>query len=146
MHAQSKQTNCTEDQVDAYSGHINSPGYPGEYPNNVNWTRIIPFGNQRASVNFTILDLDTETCCGYLKIEKVELVPCCNTIVLCQGCRNQSNSIIAEGRQFRVSFISDSSVTKRGFNLYWQANTSVDREENHYTSQLVGESGEITSL
>ncbi|XP_078311355.1 scavenger receptor cysteine-rich domain-containing protein DMBT1-like [Crassostrea virginica] len=148
MHAQSKQriANCTEDQVDAYRGHINSPGYPGEYPNNVNLTRIISFGYQRASVNFTILDLDAESCCDYLKIEKVELVPCCNTSVLCQGCRNQSNSIIAEGRQFRVSFISDSSVTKRGFKLYWQAKTSVEREETHYTRQLGGESGEITSL
>ena len=68
MHAQSKQTNCNEDQVDAYRGHINSPGYPGEYPNNINWTRIISFGNQRSSVNFTILDLDTETCCDYLKV------------------------------------------------------------------------------
>ena len=73
MHAQSKQrtSNCTEDQVDAYRGHINSPGYPGEYPNNVNLTRIISFGNQRASVNFTILDLDAESCCDYLKVHVI---------------------------------------------------------------------------
>ena len=72
MHALSKQKNCTEDQVDAYTGHINSPGYPGEYPNNVNLTRIISFGNKRASVNFTILDLEGETnsadCYDYLKV------------------------------------------------------------------------------
>lgn len=72
MHAQSKQTYCTEDLVDENRGRLNSPGYPGFYPNNVNSTRIISFGNKRASVNFTILDFNVEEpspdCYDYLKV------------------------------------------------------------------------------
>ena len=73
MHAESKQINCTEDnRADANRGQLNSPAYPGEYPNNVNLTRIISFGYKRASVNFTILDLESETnsadCYDYLKV------------------------------------------------------------------------------
>lgn len=63
---------CREDQIDGNSGQISSPGYPGEYPNNVNSTRIISFGATSTRVNFTILDLDAETngfaCLDYLKL------------------------------------------------------------------------------
>ena len=73
MHDESKQINCTEDDMaDANLGKLNSPAYPGEYPNNINLTKIISFGNKRASVNFTILDLEAETnsadCFDYLKV------------------------------------------------------------------------------
>ena len=69
---ESKQKNCSEDVDDKVSGHILSPGYPYEYPNNLNYTRIILTGN-KTSVNFSILSLEAETdgeydCYDYLKV------------------------------------------------------------------------------
>lgn len=63
---------CTKDVDNKVSGHILSPGYPYEYPNNLNYTRIILIGN-KTSVNFSILDLESETrgesdCYDYLKV------------------------------------------------------------------------------
>ena len=69
---------CTEDQIGGKSGQISSPGYPDEYQNNVNFTRIISFGATRTRVNFTILDLDAETkgagCYDYLKVNILLLI------------------------------------------------------------------------
>lgn len=69
---------CTEDQIGGKSGQISSPGYPDEYPNDVNFTRIISFEATGTRVNFTILDLDAETngagCYDYLKVNILLIV------------------------------------------------------------------------
>ena len=69
---------CKEDQFGGNSGQISSPGYPDEYQNNVNFTRIISFGATRTRVNFTILDLYAETngagCYDYLKVNILLLI------------------------------------------------------------------------
>lgn len=55
---------------------MSSPNYPGNYPNNINYTRIIDTGNTNTSVNFTILDLEAETfdngnCLDYLRVSVI---------------------------------------------------------------------------
>ena len=68
----SKRTYYTE-YLECNSGQITSPGYPCNYPNNVNYTWIIQTGNNRTSVNFTIVDLQAELkgrthCYDYIKV------------------------------------------------------------------------------
>ncbi|XP_078312500.1 embryonic protein UVS.2-like isoform X2 [Crassostrea virginica] len=144
---ESEQRSCTEYLEGGNNGSISSPGFPDNYPNNVNYTRIINVKNTKSRVNFTVLYLEAETdgnlsCFDYLKIERLDVFPCCYTLF--KGCRNQTNSIEAEGKQFRVSFISDSSSTRKGFLLYWKANASVE-SERYYTENLNSSSGQLTS-
>lgn len=58
---------------------MSSPNYPGNYPNNINYTRIIYTENPNNSVNFTILDLEAETfgkgsCLDYLRVSVLNLM------------------------------------------------------------------------
>lgn len=39
-------------------GHIVSPGYPMEYPNNSNYTWVIKTGNSSANTMFRIFEMD----------------------------------------------------------------------------------------
>ena len=52
------------------------------------------------------------------QIERVDIFPCCSLVY--KGCRNHTNSVVAEGKQFRVSFITDNLVTRKGFKIDWQ--------------------------
>lgn len=50
-----------------------SPGYPDNYPNNINYTWILVSGSNNTIVNFTIVDLQTESdgnmsCFDYLTV------------------------------------------------------------------------------
>lgn len=61
------------------SGQITSLGYPCNYSNNANYTWIIKTGNNKTSVNFTILDLQAETngswsCSDYLQVCRLRIV------------------------------------------------------------------------
>lgn len=56
---------------DGISGQITSPGYPGNYPNNVNYTWIIRTGNPSAKVTFRIIEMSIEgwgPCDDYLEV------------------------------------------------------------------------------
>lgn len=39
-------------------GQITSPGYPGNYPNNVNYTLMIRTGHSKSNVTITVIDMD----------------------------------------------------------------------------------------
>ena len=70
---ESEQRSCTEYLEGGNNGSISSPGFPDNYPNNVNYTRIINVKNTRSRVNFTVLYLEAETdgnlsCFDYLKV------------------------------------------------------------------------------
>ena len=51
-----EQTFIVDGTSNGSSGEITSPGYPGNYPDNVNYTWILRTGHLNATVNFTILD------------------------------------------------------------------------------------------
>nr|XP_022286135.1 deleted in malignant brain tumors 1 protein-like [Crassostrea virginica] len=114
---------------------MTSPDYPCNYPNNVNFTWIIKPGKIKDIVNFTILDLQAETkngrsCYDYLQITRFD--PCCITLI--EGCTFGTYSIVVEGEHFQVSFISDESITKKGFMLLWQVLSPLKRTTDNLPS------------
>ena len=75
-----KQTLLVDGTRNGSSGEITSPGYPGNYPNNANYTWILRTGHLKANVTFTILNFDIikhnfTPCKDYLQVRK--------TIYLC---------------------------------------------------------------
>ena len=65
-------TKCTNQPT----GRLYSPGYPHNYPNNVNYTRIITTTTNNTRWNFTIIDFQTaiddeQSSCGdYLEVRR----------------------------------------------------------------------------
>nr|XP_034338140.1 CUB and sushi domain-containing protein 3-like isoform X2 [Crassostrea gigas] len=106
---------------DGISGQITSPGYPGNYPNHVNYTWIIRTGSRSANVTFRIIEMNIEKwrrpCDDYLEIMEIE--PCCHRLFKQCGSLKNTN-IYGRGNEIRVSFISDKSMTEKGFNLTWK--------------------------
>ncbi|XP_052713941.1 blastula protease 10-like [Crassostrea angulata] len=107
---------------DGISGQITSPGYPGNYPNDVNYTWIIRTGSHSANVTFRVIDMNIEKwgpCDDYLEIMEIE--PCC--FRLFKRCGQLKNyNLSGRGNEIRVLilFISDKSMTDKGFNLTWK--------------------------
>ncbi|XP_065926324.1 bone morphogenetic protein 1 homolog isoform X5 [Magallana gigas] len=113
-------------------GQITSPGYPGNYLNNVNDTWIIKTDDKRANVTFYIQEMDIEKtqgfpCGDYLEITEED--PCC--FRLFKRCGTFSGHIKARGREIRVSFISDRTITRKGFSLYWKADKDISRSRTY---------------
>eukprot|EP00105_Crassostrea_gigas_P037551 XP_019921699.1 PREDICTED: uncharacterized protein LOC105325754 isoform X4 [Crassostrea gigas] len=105
---------------DGISGRITSPGYPGNYPNDVNYTWIIKTGSLSANVIFRIIEMNIKEwkpCNDYLEITEIE--PCC--FLLLKQCGHLKNyNRYGRGKKIRVSFISDESMTEKGFDLTWK--------------------------
>ena len=64
---------CINHQSSGRSGQIYSPGYPANYPNNINYTWTLVSGSNNIIVNFTIVDLQAESdsrlsCFDYLTV------------------------------------------------------------------------------
>lgn len=56
---------------DGTSGKMTSPGYPGNYPNNVNYTWVIRTGSLSANVAFRIIEMSIKgwtPCDDYLEV------------------------------------------------------------------------------
>lgn len=56
---------------DGITGQITSPGYPRNYPNNLNYTWIIRTGSQYANVAFRIIEMNIKEwwyCDDYLEV------------------------------------------------------------------------------
>ena len=52
---------CINHQDSGRSGQMYSPGYPADYPNNINYTWTLVSGSNNTFVNFTIVDLQAES-------------------------------------------------------------------------------------
>ncbi|XP_062615521.1 protein SpAN-like [Saccostrea cucullata] len=105
--------------INTNKGQFTSPGYPGNYPNNANYTWIIRTGHTAANIKFRTHDMaikHTYACDDYLEIKRVE--PCClNAFNRCGELNNFDVNI--RGNEIRVSFISDIILNAKGFNLSW---------------------------
>ena len=70
-----EQTIIVDGTSNGESGEITSPGYPANYPDNINYTWILRTGHLNANVTFTILDSDISEpyfppCDDYLQVRK----------------------------------------------------------------------------
>lgn len=55
-------------------GQLTSPGYPNNYPNNVNDTWIIKTDDKRANVTFYIQEMDIEKTPGFPCDDYLEVI------------------------------------------------------------------------
>ncbi|XP_078339046.1 uncharacterized protein LOC111123356 isoform X2 [Crassostrea virginica] len=103
-------------------GQITSPGYPGNYPNNANYTWIIKTGHQKAdvTVNIAVMSINKwkgSPCDDYLLIKEID--PCCFTAFKRCG-DGEGMTVYVRGMEIQVSFISDNDgLTAKGFDLTW---------------------------
>nr|XP_022320849.1 CUB and sushi domain-containing protein 3-like isoform X2 [Crassostrea virginica] len=117
-----KQTLLVDGTRNGSSGEITSPGYPGNYPNNANYTWILRTGHLKANVTFTILKFDIikhnfTPCEDYLQITEKE--PCCMLALKRCGQFNQF-SLTVTGKEITVTFVTDISHNAKGFRLTWK--------------------------
>ncbi|CAH1245748.1 OVCH1 [Branchiostoma lanceolatum] len=96
---------------------INSPNYPGDYPNNADCSWEIEVTNlkegEHLQINFT-MDVEYHQSCGYDSIQVYQgfstSQPLVNTL-----CGSGSRSVKVQGNKALVVFSSDYSVTGAGF-------------------------------
>nr|XP_034339163.1 protein SpAN-like [Crassostrea gigas] len=105
------------------SGAFTSPGYPGNYPNNANYTWSLKTGYSKATIvlnitDFSVVEYLAHPRCGdYLQIEKMD--PSYKLIM--KRCGNYSSIDWKDtGNMFMITFVSDDIHNSKGFKLSWR--------------------------
>uniref|UniRef100_A0A6A7FUH2 Cubilin n=1 Tax=Hirondellea gigas TaxID=1518452 RepID=A0A6A7FUH2_9CRUS len=103
-------------------GSINSPGYPGNYPNNRNcsWTiRVRP--GKRILFHFAALAIETHPNCSYDKLEVRDgLSP--GSALLAEYCSSQNPApLTTSGSEASILFHTDPSSTDTGFHISYSS-------------------------
>uniref|UniRef100_A0A2R8M720 Scavenger receptor cysteine-rich domain-containing protein DMBT1 n=1 Tax=Callithrix jacchus TaxID=9483 RepID=A0A2R8M720_CALJA len=106
------------------SGHFSSPFYPGNYPNNANCVWDIEVqSNYRVTVIFR--DVQFEGGCNYDYIEVFD-GPYHSSPLITRVCDGASGSFTSSSNFMSIRFISDHSITKRGFRAEYHSSPSND--------------------
>ncbi|XP_071104945.1 cubilin-like [Haliotis cracherodii] len=118
----------------ASKGEITSPGYPGNYNNNLDCTYVIVGGGQTQTINIDLvqLDLETNSGCSY------------DWLIIDGGPKMCSNTTFHKNYVFRhrfvIKFRSDGSNTRRGFQIQYY----IDANDN-CTAFNLKTSGQIST-
>ncbi|XP_078494059.1 dorsal-ventral patterning tolloid-like protein 1 [Ciona intestinalis] len=115
-------------------GQINSPNYPGNYPQTLGcWWFITSRPGTKILISF--IAFDTETCCDKIKV--YDYIPDITEPLrneeqlLLAGGDTIPNDVISTGNTVSINFESDSSFERPGFNL------SFVEVESGYTTTTV---------
>ncbi|XP_056015543.1 uncharacterized protein LOC125682654 [Ostrea edulis] len=108
--------------ISGNTGRLASPGYPGPYPNNVNYTWILTTGDPTTNVTFTfdkfyIYKYQYGPCTDFLEITEQE--PCCFLALKRCGDFDQLKQVV-RGNVIRLTFVSDERHSAKGFSLRWK--------------------------
>ncbi|XP_052616087.1 deleted in malignant brain tumors 1 protein-like [Peromyscus californicus insignis] len=99
--------------LDRHYGNFSSPFYPGNYPNNARcvWNILVPTNNH---VTLTFRDVQLEGGCSYDYILLFD-GPQYNSSLIARVCDGANGSFTSTRNYMSVVFITDGSVTRRGF-------------------------------
>nr|XP_042140738.1 deleted in malignant brain tumors 1 protein isoform X1 [Peromyscus maniculatus bairdii] len=99
--------------LDRHYGNFSSPFYPGNYPNNARcvWNILVPTNNR---VTLTFRDVQLEGGCSYDYILLFD-GPQYNSPLIARVCDGANGSFTSTRNYMSVVFITDGSVTRRGF-------------------------------
>ncbi|XP_033617269.1 deleted in malignant brain tumors 1 protein isoform X2 [Fukomys damarensis] len=106
------------------SGYFSSPFYPGNYPNNARcvWDIEVP-NNYLVTIIFT--DVQLERGCSFDYIEVFD-GPHHSSPLIAKICDGYSGSFISTSNFMSVRFISDVSITRRGFQAEYYSTFTND--------------------
>ncbi|XP_074194971.1 scavenger receptor cysteine-rich domain-containing protein DMBT1 isoform X10 [Rhinolophus sinicus] len=106
------------------SGRFSSPFYPGNYPNNARCVWDIEVqNNDRVALVFRNVQL--EGGCNYDYVEVFD-GPYRSSPLIARVCDMQNGSFISSSNFMSVRFVSDGSVTRRGFQAEYYSSPSND--------------------
>ncbi|XP_012497832.1 PREDICTED: deleted in malignant brain tumors 1 protein [Propithecus coquereli] len=106
------------------SGRFSSPFYPGNYPNNARCTWDIEVKyNYRVTVIFSNVQL--ESGCNYDYIEVFD-GPHYSSPLIARVCDGSNGSFTSSSNFMSIRFISDGSITRRGFQAEYYSSPSND--------------------
>ena len=128
------------------SGVMQSPQYPGNYPENVMCQWVIELPPQyKITLEFTDFQLEKSTSCQY-DFVLVMGGPPSSPIALGKFCGNESDSLVeSNSNVMTVLFKSDTTKTKKGFEAYWYAQPGLIDNTPSPTTSKKFPSGEIRS-
>nr|XP_042094704.1 deleted in malignant brain tumors 1 protein isoform X20 [Ovis aries] len=121
------------------SGNVSSPFYPRNYPNNAKCVWDIEVqNNYRVTVTFR--DVQLEGGCNYDYIEVYD-GPHHSSQLLARVCDGARDSFTSSSNFISIRFISDTSVTKRGFSAEYfsipsNGNTKLLCLQNHMQANV----------
>jgi len=102
---------------------LKSPGYPSDYPNNMDCVYRVPTSQDMAlRIYFNDFDLEYESSCGfdYLKIADER-----NQIIGVYCGQRSGQTVYVTGQYAEISFHTDGSVQERGYELFFSHNPIV---------------------
>nr|XP_035926099.1 deleted in malignant brain tumors 1 protein isoform X7 [Halichoerus grypus] len=106
------------------SGYFSSPFYPGNYPNNARCVWDIEVqSNYRVTVVFR--DVQLEGGCNYDYIE-VFNGPSHSSPLIARVCDGTKGSLSSSSNFMSIRFVSDGSITRRGFQASYYSSPSED--------------------
>ncbi|XP_053063508.1 deleted in malignant brain tumors 1 protein isoform X5 [Acinonyx jubatus] len=106
------------------SGHFSSPFYPGNYPNNAKCLWDIEVrNNYRVTVVFR--DVQLEGGCNYDYIEVFD-GPSHSSPLIARVCDGARGSFTSSSNFMSIRFVSDRSITKKGFQVDYYSRPSND--------------------
>ncbi|KAM5322414.1 scavenger receptor cysteine-rich domain-containing protein DMBT1 isoform 3-T3 [Glossophaga mutica] len=111
------------------SGRFSSPFYPGNYPNSARCVWDIEVQNNDC-VTVVFRDVQLEGNCGYDYIEVFD-GPYHSSPLIARLCHGESDSFTSSSNFMSIRFVSDGSITKRGFQADYYSSPS-----NHSTKLL----------
>ncbi|KAM8912002.1 LOW QUALITY PROTEIN: scavenger receptor cysteine-rich domain-containing protein DMBT1 [Lycaon pictus] len=106
------------------SGHFSSPFYPGNYPNNARcvWDIEVP-NNYHVTIVFK--DVQLEGGCNYDYIEVFD-GPSHSSPLIARVCDGAKSSLTSSSNFMSIRFVSDGSVTRKGFQANYYSSPSND--------------------
>ncbi|XP_039093884.1 deleted in malignant brain tumors 1 protein-like, partial [Hyaena hyaena] len=106
------------------SGHFSSPFYPGNYPNNARCLWDIEVQNNY-HVTVVFRDVQLESGCNYDYIEVFD-GPYHSSPLIARVCDGARGSFTSSSNFMSIRFVSDGSITRRGFQVNYYSSPSND--------------------